>query len=100
MSIWVRRQNRDALVNANYFFIDAGNRVYGDTGNPDPNDYGFFLGEYDSEEEALAVLDEIQEFITKGQRQSEEYCDGRTIFSEIVYQMPEAGFLNERRTTL
>ncbi len=47
-----------------------------------------------------AVLDQIQEFITKGQRQSEEYCDGRTIFSEIVYQMPEAGFLNERRTTL
>ena len=94
MSIWVRSQNKGALVNANYFFMDAGNRVYGDiAGNSDPNDCGFFLGEYASEEVAMAVLDEIQEFIAKGQRQSEKYCDGRTIFSEVVFQMPEAGFL-------
>jgi hypothetical protein len=92
MSIWVRRQNRDALVNANYFFIDAGNRVYGDTGNPDPNDYGFFLGEYDSEEEAMAVLDEIQGYIKHLILAPGQF--------PVIYQMPEAGFLNERRTTL
>ncbi len=83
MSIWVRRQNRDALVNANYFFIDAGNRVYGDTGNPDPNDYGFFLGEYDSEEEALAVLDQIQNHINYYVSRNEPGS---------VFRMPEAGF--------
>ena len=92
MSIWVRRQNRDALVNANYFFIDAGNWVYGNTGNPGPNDYGFFLGEYDSEEEALAVLDEIQYYIKHLILPPGQF--------PVVYQMPEAGFLNERRTTL
>ena len=84
MSIWVRRQNRDALVNANYFFIDAGNRVYGDTDNSDPIDYGFFLGEYDSEEEALAVLDMIQKAIQKIAKHPDH---------APVFQMPEAGFL-------
>ena len=93
MSIWVRRQNRGALVNANYFFIDAGNRVHGDINiNSDPNDYGFFLGEYDSEEEALAVLDEIQYYIKHLILPPGQF--------PVVYQMPEAGFLNERRTTL
>ena len=85
MSIWVRRQNRDALVNANYFFIDAGNWVYGDiNSNSDPNDYGFFLGEYDSEEEALAVLDMIQKAIQKIAKHPDH---------APVFQMPEAGFL-------
>jgi len=85
MSIWVRRQNRGALVNANYFFIDAGNWVYGDiNSNSDPNDYGFFLGEYDSEEEALAVLDMIQKAIQKIAKHSDH---------APVFQMPEAGFL-------
>ncbi len=84
MSIWVRRQNRDALVNANYFFIDAGNWVYGDiNSNSDPNDYGFFLGEYNSEAEALAVLDFVQEHINFYVRRNEP---------ARVFQMPEAGF--------
>jgi len=87
MSIWVRSQNKGALVNANYFFIDAGNWVYGNTGNPDPNDYGFFLGEYDSEEEAMAVLDEIQGYIKHLILALGPY--------PVIYQMPEAGFLRE-----
>lgn len=92
MSIWVRRQNRDALVNANYFFIDAGNRVYGDTDNSDPIDYGFFLGEYDSEEEAMAVLDMIEEEIDHQER-VRLFPNETWEMPRIVFQMPEAGFL-------
>ena len=86
MSIWVRRQNRDALVNANYFFMGAGNRVHGDiNSNSDPNVCAFFLGEYDSEEEALAVLDEIQGYIKHLILAPGQF--------PVIYQMPEAGFL-------
>ena len=93
MNIWVRSQNKGVLVNANYFFMDACNRVCGDiAGNSDPNVCAFFLGEYDSEEEALAVLDEIQYYIKHLILPPGQY--------PVVYQMPEAGFLNERRTTL
>jgi hypothetical protein len=50
------------------------------------------LGEYNTEAEALRVLDMIQEYIAKGQQQSLDYGDGRTIISQVVFQMPEAGF--------
>ena len=85
MSIWVRSQNKGILVNANYFFMDACNRVCGDiAGNSDPNVCAFFLGEYDSEEEALAVLDMIQKAIQKIAKHPDH---------APVFQMPEAGFL-------
>lgn len=88
MSIWVRSQNKGVLVNANYFFMDAVNRVYGDiAGNSDPNDCGFFLGEYASEEEAMAVLDEIQVYIKHLILAPGQY--------PVIYQMPGAGFLGE-----
>ena len=86
MNIWVRSQNKGVLVNANYFFMDAGNRVYGDiAGNSDPNVCAFFLGEYASEEEAMAVLDEIQDYIKHLILAPGQF--------PVIYQMPEAGFL-------
>ena len=93
MSIWVRRQNRGALINADYFFIDTGNRVYGDAaGNSDPNGYSFFVGKYDSEEEALAVLDMIEEEIDHQER-VRLFPNETWEIPRIVFQMPEAGFL-------
>lgn len=83
MSIWVRSQSRETLVNINYFSMGAGNRVYGDiNSNSDPNDCGFFLGEYASEEEAMAVLDEIQVYIKHLILSHGQY--------PVIYQMPEA----------
>jgi hypothetical protein len=88
VSIWVRSQNKRALVNANYFSMGASNRVYGDiNSNSDPNDCGFFLGEYDSEAEVLAVLDEIQDYIKHLILAPGQF--------PVMYQMPEAGFLGE-----
>ena len=52
-----------------------------------------WLGEYACEAEAMQVLDMLQEHITKGRGQMEDYGDGRTIVSDVVFQMPEAGFL-------
>ena len=50
------------------------------------------LGTYFTEAEAMQVLDMIQEYIAKGRGQMEDYGDGRTIVSDVVFQMPEAGF--------
>lgn len=83
MSIWVRSQSRETLVNINCFYIGKKNRIYTND-NLGSGDYGFCLGEYDSEEEALAVLDMIQKAIQKIAKHPDH---------APVFQMPEAGFL-------
>ena len=83
MSIWVRSQSRETLVNINCFYMGKKNRIYTND-NLGSGDYGFFLGEYDSEEEALAVLDMIQKAIQKIAKHPDH---------APIFQMPEAGFL-------
>jgi hypothetical protein len=39
----------------------------------------------------MQVLDMIQEYIAKGRGQMEDYGDGRTIVSDVVFQMPPGG---------
>ena len=84
MSIWVRSQSRETLVNINCFYIGKKNRIYTND-NLGSDDYGFCLGEYDSEAEVLAVLDEIQGYIKHLILAPGQY--------PVIYQMPEAGFL-------
>ena len=74
MGIWIRRQDKSALINANKIniadFHDLfKNAIWGDD---------VFLGEYSTKEKALKVLDEIQEFIV--------YYEN---ISNMVYQMPQ-----------
>jgi hypothetical protein len=83
MSIWVRSQSRETLVNINCFYIGKKNRIYTND-NLGSGDYGFCLGEYGSEAEALAVLDMIQKAIQKIAKHPDH---------APVFQMPEAGFL-------
>ena len=89
MGIWIRSQNRNLLVLASEIEIKsniAGHDVWADDE---------VIGEYYSKAEAIQALDMIQEYIAKGRGQMVDYGDGRTIVSDVVFQMPEAGFSEE-----
>ena len=87
MGIWIRKQNKEALIKANdiwaYYNAIFANYV---------GDIHTRLGGYDSEAEAIQVLDMIQRHIANGQILTEAYDDGKTLSSEAVFQMPPAGF--------
>jgi len=90
VGIWIRSQNKEVLIKANDIWTDVETifaNYVGDTRT--------LLGGYKSEAEAMQVLDMIQEYIAKGRGQMEDYGDGRTIVSDVVFQMPKAGFSEE-----
>mgnify|MGYP000845308617 CR=1 FL=1 len=87
MGIWIRSQDGCVLCNANTIWIEDEDVLANKGSIPT------WLGEYACEAEAMQVMDMIQEHITKGRGQMEDYGDGRTIVSDVVFQMPEAGFL-------
>ena len=93
MGIWIRSQDKTMLLNINGLstgISSADACVFGRVENTDL--LGMILGSYPTEAEAIQVLDMIQEYIAKGRGQMEDYGDGRTIVSDVVFQMPEAGF--------
>lgn len=61
MGIWIRSQNKCVLCNANTIWVD-GEDVFANNG---VSNYAE-LGEYDTEAEAIRVLDMIQERISAG----------------------------------
>ena len=93
MGIWIRSQDKTMLLNINGLstgISSADACVFGRVENTDL--LGMILGSYPTEAEAIQVLDMIQEYIAKGRGQMEDYGDGRTIVSDVVFQMPPAGF--------
>lgn len=91
MSIWVRSQSGLLLINVNYVRIVWENApenqfgIYGDCHNSDSGEIeDHFLGSYPTEDEALAVLNQIQDYIKHLILAPGQY--------PVVYRMPEAGF--------
>ena len=90
--MWVRTQDKEALVYANNFYIMK-------TRGEEKYEISYFdgdsfvkLGFYKSKERALEVLDEIQEKIINFEFGEANEC---LISNEVVYQMPEE-WLNEK----
>lgn len=75
--MWIRSQCRKRLVKVTYVSLSYGNekQICGDVGVADEGD--FILGEYETVERAIEVLNQIQRIIELAQNQN------------IVYEMPE-----------
>ncbi len=89
--MWVRSQNKSALVNVNdisFYKVRDDSRIlyefryYGNT-----DDY-YVLGEYSTEEKAMKVMDMIQKYIVLG---SLKYPNDNDIqwLKSYVFQMPK-----------
>ncbi|MBO8161360.1 MAG: hypothetical protein H0Z24_06950 [Thermosipho sp. (in: Bacteria)] len=96
--MWIRSQNRTKLIKVKAINV-VNHQVFGylnETEEPQYN--GFLIGEYQSEERALEVLDDIQDFIEK-QIDFERSCQfanakypeisSDVIMTKFVYEMPE-----------
>lgn len=86
MDLWIRTQNKKALIKVNELFIVKSYKDYMITNYPMdyPNDDvngGLNLGIYKTKERALEVLDEIQEYI-------QHDCIDRD-FVATIYEMPK-----------
>lgn len=84
--LWIRSQNKKALIKVNELFIVKYYKDYMITDYPIdyPNDNvngGLNLGVYKTQERALEVLDEIQEYI-------QHDCIDRD-FVATIYEMPK-----------
>jgi hypothetical protein len=90
VSIWIRSQGKHTLINANDIWVNNNNVIYANvTSYAEPHN---FLGMYNTEAEALAVLDMIEEKI--GHQEVVRLFPNETWeMPRIVFQMPEAGFL-------
>lgn len=86
--MWIRSQDREELMTVNDVYVD----VYVDdytvwASSSVRNSEDRCLGDYHSKEEAIAVLDMIQDFINGPEKVME------WVKQPDVFQMPEAGFL-------
>lgn len=88
MGIWIRNQNKEVLTKANDIWADY-NAIFANY----VGDIHTWLGDYDSEAEAMQVLDMIQEYINN--LAYVQYADGNVEFVPPVFQMPPAGFSKE-----
>lgn len=92
MNLWIRSQNKKELIPNPQFGIEQCEERYYIV---DRYNFGndFILGEYKSEERALEVLDEIQEFIECREKSNIELnIDGinQTItYPKRIYKMPK-----------
>jgi hypothetical protein len=93
MDLWVRSQDKLALTKVNSIGIEYDKKLVG---------YGNIcvkLGEYETKERALEVLDEIQSRITRNEALKTMMPNVSTLkgyeekfgelFKEMVYEMPE-----------
>lgn len=96
MGIWIRSQKKTNLVCADMLHVTVKRNASATIRAKASNDDVFaMLGSYESEAGAIQVLDMIQEYIAKGRGQMEDYGNGKTIVSDVVFQMPEADFNRE-----
>lgn len=84
--MWVRSQDKKDLVYVK--FIVVKNKAIFGAFDGSSNGYGL-LGEYESEQRAIEVLDEIQHQIGTCQSM-DSIVDGTRIKRDNVYEMPEA----------
>lgn len=92
MGIWIRSQDKLSLREYGGICIDYHGRkhIYGDAKFQEEGAEPYFvLGEYETEERAIAVLDEIQEAIEKEVETTVVYFEGDTCKGYRVFQMPE-----------
>ena len=101
MGIWIRSQSKRILVKAECVEVSR-EYIYASTitYNSESGSAQYDVGKYESEEEAMAVMDKIQEFIKTGtrgsmQRESGSGWNGIEKYGEI-FQMPPKGFLIEK----
>lgn len=91
MNLWIRTQNKKALIKVNELFIVKYYKDYMITDYPVdyPNDgvtdLGINLGIYKTKERALEVLDEIQRKLGI----NEKYFTDELPVEEFVYEMPK-----------
>lgn len=102
MNLWIRSQDRMNLVKVNQISINYSNskRIIANY-IPDfvgtQGEYYEILGDYESKERALEVLDEIQSFIENNYEVDIPSCSGNMIANgrivlktrRIVYEMPK-----------
>ena len=85
MNLWIRNQDKSALVNVDEIRLSRGETCIG-------NNKSGTLGEYKSKERALEVLDEIQNLII-GDKVIEilNKTNGNmnNVYPTMFYQMPE-----------
>ena len=88
MGIWIRSQNKVVLIRADNIWID-GEAIFANY----VGDIHTWLGDYDSEAEAIQVLDMIQTHIVKIDDYHRTGCYEDWV--DPVFQMPPAGFSKE-----
>jgi len=93
--MWVRSQDKKYLVNVNFTWINNIFTVIGDFNNLDDTT-GTPLGKYNSEEEAVKVMDMIQDHI--GNLAYTQFYSENMDFVSPCFQMPPAGF-SEKKVT-
>lgn len=90
MDLWIRSQKGLILKKINELTVEhkAGENIYFIT-----DGRSCVLGEYETNERALEVLDEIQDLFITRELKTEFTKDGLTIMKEqpssVVYKMPE-----------
>jgi hypothetical protein len=83
--MWIRSQKKQSLFKCLVFSAE-GKKIYGAFGSGE-NGNGL-IGEYETHERAVEVLDDIQLRLIKGIKY-DDIINGRRIAGEYVYQMPE-----------
>ena len=91
MDLWIRSQDRDRIIKVNNIevVVDIKWEIYGYT-----SDEQYYLGQYETRERAIEVLDEIQKIISWLQKDMKDVTIGdlkRLIgsFNDYVYEMPK-----------
>ena len=92
--MWIRSQDEMTLKECDEFSLGAHNGkvcIYGVKGNWESGESTPpILGEYETKERALVILDEMQTAIsTNGTLVDETGIDGNIIHSDYVFEMPE-----------
>lgn len=92
MELWIRSQDKSALVKVDNLYVSVGNYIcyYVEKGKEVPNTYyrpSGELGRYETKERALEVLTEIQNMLYAGLQATNNHQLAGTI--SVVYEMPE-----------
>lgn len=92
MGIWVRSQDKQVLIKSKSFWLVPPKRTSNPTdnfvinGDSGVDNQGFVLGKYPTEEEAMKVLDMVENHI---QLLAYPFPNSEP---SVVFQMPPAGF--------
>lgn len=87
--MWLRSQNRRKLVNVNMVGVEQGTTNFSVIASVDGNvDNSFIAGEYEAEERALEIVDQIQLRIVRGTTFDEIKTGGIKTIRDFVFQMP------------